>query len=87
MVAGATQIPELALDKSEASQLASALKNVEQYYPMKISGKTLAWINLCMVAGSVYGARIVAYSARVSAEKPVEQPPNIYPIAPQHIPN
>lgn len=69
MLAAATQVPELAINTDEANQLAKAVANVQQYYPMHINPKTLAWSNLLMVAGSVYGSRAVAIWANMKAQE------------------
>jgi hypothetical protein len=65
------QTPELALDPSEAKQLSEAIQQVSQFYPVGLSPKTLAWINLSMVAGGLYGTRIVAiYNRTKTNAKP-----------------
>lgn len=60
MVAAATGYDKVAINQEEASSLAKAVNNVQQFYPTHISAKALAWTNLFMVAGTIYGSRIVA---------------------------
>ena len=85
MLAAATKIDALALNNTEANSLASAVVNVQQYYPMHISAKALAWSNLIMVAGSVYGSRAVTIWAEMKikeqeANNPASPPSNVHPI-------
>lgn len=68
MVAAATGFDKLALNNEEANSLAKAVNNVQQFYPTHISAKSLAWTNLFMVAGTVYGSRAVAIWADQKAE-------------------
>jgi hypothetical protein len=62
-------IPELALEPAESEKLSKAIQNVAQYYPVGLSPKTMAWVNLAMVAGGLYGTRFMAYSIRTKGEK------------------
>jgi hypothetical protein len=51
----------LSITEDESAQLAKALTNVTQLYDIPVIGeKALAWTNLAMVAGKVYGPRYVA---------------------------
>jgi hypothetical protein len=68
MLASSLAVPELALNETEAKQLAQAVVNVANYYPVAIDPKTQAWGALFMVAGSLYGSRAVAFYARQSSE-------------------
>lgn len=69
MLAGATGMDKLAINETEANTLARAVCTVQQYYPTHVSAKALAWTNLVMVAGSVYGSRIVAVWADEKAKE------------------
>lgn len=62
-------IKELELDDDEARKLSEASKEVLKHYPLGVSEKTLAWVNLTVVAGGIYGIRFMAWNVRKSAEK------------------
>jgi hypothetical protein len=72
MAAAAFQAHELALDKSEAAALASAMASVAEHYPMTLAPKTLAWVNLVMAASAVYGPRIFLIRQRLQKEQEKE---------------
>lgn len=88
MVAAATGFDKLAINQTEANTLAKAVATVQNHYPMHVSAKALAWTNLFMVAGSVYGSRVVAIWADQKAaenDKPMPwqpQQPNSASITP-----
>lgn len=64
------KVEELELDQDEAKALSDAVNKVQAEYKMPIlDPKTLAWINLGMVAGGVYGPRVAAYSLRKKKER------------------
>lgn len=69
MLSGITQTPELALDISEAANLAQALDTVNKFYNVEVAEKTIAWTNLAMVAGMIYGTRLVAIRMRRQSER------------------
>lgn len=84
MVAAATGFDKLSINEQEANSLAKAVANVQQYYPMHVSAKAMAWTNLIMVAGSVYGSRAVAIWADQKAKENETRP--IHPIvAPENV--
>lgn len=60
MLAMITKTPELMLSEGESALLAKAAMDVAQHYPIGASEKTMAWANLAMVAGGLYGSRVVA---------------------------
>jgi len=66
MLSGITKVPELALEESEATELASALNTVNNFYRVAVAEKTLAWLNLAMVGGMIYGTRLIAIRERRS---------------------
>lgn len=68
IAANLTKVPELALADEEARSIAKAVARVSEHYDIAASEKTLAWVNLAMIAGSVYGPRILAYELRKKAE-------------------
>jgi len=45
------------LSKEENTALAQALDNLADEYEITVDSKSAAWINLAMIAGSIYGAR------------------------------
>lgn len=65
-MAGALQAPELVLTKDEANGLAKAAADVASHYPTTIDPKVLAWCNLAMAVGIVYGPRVYMISQRKS---------------------
>lgn len=69
MLAMATGVQQLALNETEAGTLAKAVCEVQQFYPTHISAKSLAWANLIMVGGSIYGTRAVAIWAESQAKQ------------------
>ena len=57
------KIPELELSEDEGKKLASAVNRVAEMYDVTvIPEKTLAWINLATIAGTIYGPRVIAAS-------------------------
>lgn len=70
MLANMSGVEELLLSNEEAEQLADAAKRVEALYRADwLSEEAAAWINLVMVAGSVYGPRYIAIRARQRREE------------------
>jgi len=69
IVAKSTGIEELELDTDESKLLADAVAEVASHYNYKVDPKTIAWMGLIGVAGSIYGPRVGAYSLRRSMEK------------------
>lgn len=76
MLAGMTKTPELALAQPECAELAKALDTVNGFYNVEVAEKTVAWLNLAMVAGVIYGTRVVAIRERRKGDKakPVNEP-------------
>lgn len=48
--------------------MAEAIVKVSEQYDHAMNPKVLAWVNLAMVAGGIYGTRVVAIRARLAAE-------------------
>lgn len=69
MLAGMTKTPELELDDSEATQLGGALAVVNSFYNVEVADKTMAWVALAMVAGQIYGPRVVAIGVRRNGDR------------------
>lgn len=67
---GATfaKVPELNLTDEEAKKLSAAIERVASLYDFGASEKTLAWVNLAMCVGGIYGTRVFAYSMRTKQE-------------------
>lgn len=87
MCAMILKAPELMLAETEASALATAIADVARYYPTNFDGRAVAWANLAMVAGGLYGTRALAIYARHNM--PPNQPrqaPSVVQPAP-HVPN
>jgi len=74
MLAVATGINQLALNQTEAGTLAQSVCQVQAFYPTHISAKSLAWANLIMVAGSIYGSRAVSVWADQQADNKPQRP-------------
>ncbi len=68
-----TKVEEIALDKSEANQLAQALAAVNVHYQKTVDPKLIAWMGVVAVAGQVYGPRVLAYRLRTADEKAKRQ--------------
>ncbi len=69
MLAGITHSQELMLDPTEATQLAQATANVSRHYGVAMAAKTVDWINFAMVAGGIYGTRLIAIRMRRQYER------------------
>jgi hypothetical protein len=68
---GATilKVPELALSDEEAKKITAAVAKVASHYDVGASEKSIAWANLAICAGGVYGTRIWTYQLRTKAEE------------------
>jgi hypothetical protein len=62
-------VQELELDDDETAKLARAVARVTDLYDHKMNPAVLAWGNLAVVAGGIYGPRAVAYMARTRKER------------------
>lgn len=82
MLAGITRTPELALDQGEAKTIAEATSKVAELYDVTADPKTIAWSNLIMTLGMVYGTRIVAINMRRKDERKKRAQSNVAPIRP-----
>jgi len=86
MLAALTKVEEIEIGQDEAERLGAAIARVQALYTDKIlPEKVLAWGQLIMVAGSIYGPRIVASRLKSKPIKPKGPGPtvldNSYPIA------
>lgn len=59
---------ELVLSEGECTAYADAIKNVSAQYNHNIDPRVMAWGNLALVAGGIYGTRIFAIRNRMKAE-------------------
>lgn len=67
---GAIIAPELAIGEDDAKELASSIHAVNRHYNVRMfDEKTQDWLNLIMVAGAMYGGRIVAIRDRKRAAR------------------
>lgn len=55
-----TKIPELELEKGEADELGSAVKEFAKFYGASFDPKKVALFNLCLAAGKIYIPRAIA---------------------------
>lgn len=70
LLATIAKVPEIELEEAEARKLGDALARVNALYDGIIfTEKQMAWIQLAMAGGAVYGPRLVVYRARVKQEK------------------
>lgn len=70
MLAALVKCPELEIAEEEAQKLGAAIKEVNDLYDTPtIPPWVLAWGNLAMVCGTVYGPRVLAISKRIADEK------------------
>jgi hypothetical protein len=68
IAASVTKIPELNLDPTEAAKLAASIANVAEQYDIAVARRTLAWMDLSVTVGGIYGTRAYAYHLRKQAE-------------------
>jgi hypothetical protein len=84
---GATLLktPELELTEDEAAKLASAVARVNELCGgMVLPEKAAAWIQLIMVAGTIYGPRIIVIQAKGKQKKVEQEKPvvlDVWPVA------
>ena len=73
MLSVLTKCPELAIEEKEAQNLSSAITKVAEFYPVEIAPKMVAWVNLILCCGAVYGTRAIAIGNRLK-NTPKEKP-------------
>lgn len=81
MLAGISKTPELALEKSESDAIADATAKVAEHYDVVASPKIIAWCNLTMCLGAIYGTRFIAINARKKMER-TKRSEKVSPIRP-----
>jgi hypothetical protein len=75
MLASALAVPELELTEDEAHKIAVAGADVAKHYSVELDPKTVAWVQLGMVCGSIYGSRAVAiYFRRQTDHGEIDKP-------------
>jgi hypothetical protein len=63
--------PELEISEQEAKKLNDGITDVARYYTdAELPPKVQAWLNLLMVAGTVYGPRVIAIKIRSKNNRP-----------------
>jgi len=85
MLATMMRTPEMSLSPEEARNLAVSAANVAKHYPNTgIDAKTMAWMQLAMVAMGVYGTRAMAITnnRRSRKQSRAVSPENVIPINP-----
>jgi hypothetical protein len=74
---GATflKMPEMAINEDESKALSDAVTRVTELYDIPLMDeKTMAWVNLAIVASGVYAPRFVAVKVNRSKSKQPNQP-------------
>lgn len=66
-------VPEMELDKEEASRFADATQNLMKHYDHKVNPKVMAWMQFSCVVGGIYGPRAVTVWKRMESA-PVRTP-------------
>lgn len=62
-------VKEFELTEEEARKLSDASKEVAKHYSIGLTDKQLAWFNLTLVAGNLYGPRVIAFGIRKGSER------------------
>lgn len=70
IMAAFTGIEHLALDPTEAKTLSDGIMEVQRHYPIAIDPKTMAWVNLAVIAGSIYIPRVIVIRNESKARGP-----------------
>lgn len=84
LAAGIFEIDELQIDENDAKRLSDAVLEVSKYHIDAFDPKKVAYFNLAMVAGGIYGTRVMAYRRRMErerAKKRLSVMPNAQPPA------
>lgn len=65
MLATISRTPELQLTKEESGKLATAINDVNELYDFSVlPPEVMAWINLLMVAGTIYVPRFLVIKSK-----------------------
>lgn len=77
------EAPEWTIDKDEADELGKAVQTVTDLYTdVKLPAEAIAWGNLALVMGRVFGPRIYMTMERLKAERARDVTPRPGPLAP-----
>jgi hypothetical protein len=69
MVATFASVPELLLTEAESTQIAKASVQLADTYDFGIDPRAMAWSNMILVLGSVYGPRALGIYLRLKNER------------------
>ncbi len=72
MLAGMSKTPELMLTEDESKKMAKAAAEVAKHYNFNATEKQMAWFNLTLCCGGIYGSKFFAYTSRVKDENKVK---------------
>lgn len=63
-------VKELEIEPPEAKKISDAVLRINELYSgIVLPEKALAWVQLAIACGTVYGPRMVAYNQRIKKEK------------------
>lgn len=82
MLAAISRTPEFALSEDESKRMASAAADVAKHYNIAATEKQMAWLNLAMCGGSIYGPKFFAAKSRMRDEANSRKKP-VSPAAPE----
>jgi hypothetical protein len=85
IAAGATGVPECAIDMDEGKQFMSAAQNVMRHYSVESSQKTIDWLAFGGTCCMIYGTRFGAYMLRKREEQRDQKKPGavLYSMPPR----
>jgi hypothetical protein len=69
MGAAILSVPEWEINQEEGKKYSDAVKEVLKYSKLSFDPKKVAYVNLAVVAGTIYGTRIVAIAGRRRIER------------------
>lgn len=91
MLAAKLEAPEFILDPPTANRMAIAIGAVQELYPVNVSAKAVAWTNLAMTLGAVYGPRVMLMKHRKQQARAKKDgapmPDNVVSFASANAPN
>lgn len=75
IAAGASNVPELAIDMQEGDTFMKSAQNVMRHYSVESSQKTIDWLAFGGTVCMIYGTRFGAYMLRRRSEQQEQQRP------------